>query len=141
MMKWWGKRTLTTIRSWWTSKSLPICQKEFRAVVAKNNWNGGDKYNLYSVNMRSPDKPVRLCHLVMHAASKFKIFGDDAYGKVTLHCRIGAHVVNYLMEKNHVFFPLGSGCTWLPVCARPLNDKTFKNIMVELLKWKKKKTQ
>ncbi len=50
-------------------KPSEMSDKEIRAVVAKNNWNGGVKYNLYSINMISPDKPVILCHLVMHAAS------------------------------------------------------------------------
>ncbi len=111
-----------------------MSDEEFQAVVVKNNWNARVKYHLYSISMISPDVPVRLCHLVMHAASKLKIFGDDAFCTVTLCCRVGAEVVNYLMVKNCVFFPLGGGCTQLPVHACPLNDETFKNTVVGLLK-------
>jgi hypothetical protein len=61
----------------------------------------------------------------MHTASILKIFGDDAFGKVTQWCKAGAQVSNYLIEKNHVFFFMGSVCKQQPVQARALNNATL----------------
>ncbi len=57
--------------------------EEYNSFLGKSNWNGAVKYSLYSINLHCPDKPIRLCHLLMHIASKLKIFGYDAFGKVT----------------------------------------------------------
>lgn len=70
----------------------------------------------------------------MHTAFKLKIFGDDAFGKVSTRCKVGASVINNLLEKNTVFFPSGSVRARLPFRARPLNEETFKSVVVELLK-------
>lgn len=67
-------------------------------------------------------------------AFRLKIFGDDAFGKVASHCKLGASIVNLLMEKNTVFFPTGGIRNRQPVRVRPLNDETFKSAIVDLLK-------
>ncbi len=64
-----------------TPSSMP--DEEYNSFLGKSNWTGVVKYSLYSINLHYPDKPIRLCHLLMHTASKLKMFGDDAFGKVT----------------------------------------------------------
>jgi hypothetical protein len=49
------------------------------------------------------EAPVCLCHLLIHLAFKLKFFGDDAYGKVSAWCKIGAAAVNLLIEKKTLF--------------------------------------
>jgi hypothetical protein len=36
-------------------------------------------------------------------AFRVKIFGDDAFGKVSIRCKLGASIVNFLMERNSIF--------------------------------------
>jgi hypothetical protein len=35
----------------------------------------------------------------MQTAFRLKISGDDAFGKVSAHCKVGACIVNHLLEK------------------------------------------
>ncbi len=68
-------------------------------------------------------------------ACKLKVFGEDAYGKVTAQCKVGSSIINYLLEKNRVcwrkivfvgeksclleknrvFFPVTAGCQHVPM--------------------------
>jgi len=64
-------------------KPSEMTTDEYNSVTAKSNWNSNIKYSLYSINKLSEDTPIRLCHLLMHTAFKLKIFGDDAFGKVS----------------------------------------------------------
>jgi hypothetical protein len=81
--------------------------KKFLLVSAKSNWNSNIKYCFHSITKFSADHPVRLCHLLMLLADRLKILGDDAFGKVASRCKLGASIVNFLMEK-HTFFPSGA---------------------------------
>ena len=56
---------------------------EYKSLPAKNNWQSNIKYSLYSINRDDGDAPIRLCHLIMVTAYKLKVFGDDAFGKVS----------------------------------------------------------
>lgn len=115
-------------------KPSEMTVEEFLLLPAKSNWNSNIKYCCHSINKFSVDHPVRLCHLLMLLAFRLKIFGDDAFGKVASWCKLGASIVNLLMEKNTVFFPSGSIRNRQPVHVRLLNDETFKSAVVELLK-------
>jgi hypothetical protein len=70
----------------------------------------------------------------MHLAFKLKIFGDDAFGKVSSRCKVAAKAVNHLLEVNTVFFPAGSIRAKIPLRVHPLNEETFKSAVVDLLK-------
>jgi hypothetical protein len=74
----------------------------------KSNWNGNIKYCCHSINKEFMDVSIWLCHVVIHTAFKLKIFGNDAFGKVSTRCKVGASVINNLLEKNKVFTPSGS---------------------------------
>ena len=84
-----------------------MSQEEYQSLPAKCNWNGNVKYSLISIN-NDPNIPIRLCHLIMLAAFKLKIFGDDAFGKVSSRCKVGAALVNHILKKNFIFFPAGA---------------------------------
>jgi hypothetical protein len=115
-------------------KPSEMTLEEYKQFPAKYNWNSNVKYSLYSINCTSPNAPVRLCHLLMQTAFRLKIFGDDAFGKVSARCKVGSGIVNYLLDKNLVFFPAGAVRARVPVCLRPLNEETFKAAIVELTK-------
>ncbi len=89
--------------------------EEYVALPAKSNWNMNVKFSVHSIRKFSTDHPVQLCHLLIVTASRLKIFGDDAFGKVASHCKVGASIVNFLMEKNTVFFPSGNVRNRLPI--------------------------
>jgi hypothetical protein len=107
---------------------------EFNALPAKYNWNNNVKYSPFSINKYVAEAPIRLCHLLIVTAYKLKVFGDDAFGKVSSRCKIGAAVVNHLMEKNSILFPAGSSRSRAPVRARVLNEETFKATVVDMLR-------
>jgi hypothetical protein len=94
------------------------------------------KYSFYSININqsSANAPVTICHHLMQTAFRLKIFGDDAFGKVSACCKVGSSIVNYLLEKNLVFFPAGAVRACVPVCLRTLNEETFKAAIIELTK-------
>jgi len=115
-------------------KPSEITLDEFKSLPAKYNWSSHVKFSLYSINKFSADLPIRLCHLLMVLAWRLKIFGDDAFGKVSARCKVGASIVNHLIEKNSVFYPGGPARARLPVSLRPLNDETFKAAVIELTK-------
>jgi hypothetical protein len=73
---------------------------EFNALPAKYNWNNNAKYSPFSMNKNLAEPPICLCHLLIVTACKLKVFGDDAFGKVSSRCKVGAVVVNHLMEQN-----------------------------------------
>jgi hypothetical protein len=89
-------------------RPLEMSVTEYNSVAAKLNWNATVKYSLFSINP-DPLQPIRLCHLLLLTAYKLKNFGEDAYGKVTARCKVASTIVNYLLEKNWVFFPVASG--------------------------------
>ncbi len=64
-------------------KPLEITLDEFKSLPAKYNWSSHMKFSLYSINKFSADLSIRLCHLLMVLAWRLKIFGDDAFGKVS----------------------------------------------------------
>jgi hypothetical protein len=107
--------------------------EEYRAIPPKTIWNSGVKFSFYSVNM-SQVAPICLCHLLIHTAFKLKIFGADAFNKVTARCKAGANAVNYLLEKNHVFFLVGSGHNRFPSHVCSLNEDIFKTTIQDALK-------
>jgi hypothetical protein len=76
-------------------------------------------------------KLIRLCHLLLFTASKLKVFGDDAFRKVTSRCKVAAAVVNYWMEVNRVFFPVTAGRQRVPGRVRQINEETFKSAVLE----------
>jgi hypothetical protein len=106
----------------------------YNSDPAKSNWSSNIKYSCHSTNKETADLPVRLCRLLMLTAFKLKIFGDDAYGKVSTQCKVGANKANNLLERNRVFFPAGSTRARLPLRLRPLNEETIKAAIVELLR-------
>jgi hypothetical protein len=61
----------------------------------------------------------------MVTAFRLKNFGDDDFGKVSAHCKVGAAIANLLLPPPYfVFFPAsGAARSRLPVCVRPLNDE------------------
>jgi hypothetical protein len=71
---------------------------EYKALVSRTNWNFNVKCSLFSINIAAAGKPVHLCHLLMYAAYKLKVFGEDAFGKVTTNCKTVASIMNYLLE-------------------------------------------
>jgi hypothetical protein len=103
---------------------------EYKSLPAKNNWQSNIKYSLYSINKDDADAPIHLCHLIMVTACKLKVFGDDAFGKVSSRCKVGAGMINHILETN-LFFPLLE----LPGLAyRALNEETFKSCVIDMLK-------
>ena len=86
-------------------KPSEMSAKDYKLLPAKYNWNCNVKYSLYSINRFSENAPIRLCHLVMQTAFRLKIFGDDAFGKVSARCKVGAGIVNLLLKKKHCFLP------------------------------------
>ncbi len=82
-----------------------MSQEEYQSLPAKCNWNGNVKYSVISIN-KDPDILIWLCHLIMLAAFKLKIFGDDAFGKVSSGCKVGTTIVKHILEKNFIFFLL-----------------------------------
>jgi hypothetical protein len=79
-------------------------------------------------------KPIRLCHLLILTASKLKVFGDDAFGKVTSRCKVAAAVVNVLLLKNRILFPVAVGYQRLPARVRLINKEIFKSTIVDVVK-------
>jgi hypothetical protein len=79
-----------------------MSQEDYQSLPAKCNWNGKVKYSLISIN-KDPNIPIRLCHLIMLAAFKLKIFGDDAFGKVSSQCKVGTTIESYIGEELHFF--------------------------------------
>ena len=73
------------------------------------------KFCVHSMNKFSADHPLRLCHLLIVTACRLMIFGDDAFGKVASRCKVGASIVNFLTERNTVFFPSGNVRNRLPI--------------------------
>jgi hypothetical protein len=115
-------------------KPLDMTAEEYVALPAKSNWNMNVKFSVHSINKFSTNHPVRLCHLLIISACRLKIFGDDAFGKVASRCKVGASIVNFLTERNTVFFPSGNVRNRLPIRVHPLNDETYKSAVVDLLK-------
>ena len=89
--------------------------EEYVALPAKSNWNMNVKFSVHSINKFSTNHPVRLCLLLIISACRLQIFGDDAFGKVASHCKVGASIVNFLTERNTVFFPSGNVRNRLPI--------------------------
>lgn len=112
-----------------------MSRDEFLSVFPKTKWTANVKFSSFNINKLSEDCPVRLAHLVVVVAWKVKVFGEDAYGKVSSRCKLGAGVVNELLVRNCVFFPMGSGKNRTPVRVHQLNDETFKTNVLDLLKF------
>jgi hypothetical protein len=108
-------------------------QEEYQSLPAKRNWNGNVKYSLISFN-KDPAIPNHLCHLIMLAAFKLKIFGDDAFDKVSSRCKVGAAIVNHTLKKNCIFFPAGAVKSQYTVHVHPLIEEIFKSVVMDLLK-------
>jgi hypothetical protein len=81
--------------------------------------------------MVSSEAPIRLCHLLIIAAYRLKVFGEDAFGKVASRCKAAVAVINYLLEQNRVFYPVSSGRQRIPACLQSLSDETFKVAVVD----------
>jgi hypothetical protein len=90
-------------------KPSKITPDKFKSLPAKCNWSSQVKFNLNSINKLTADAPVRLCHLLMVVAWRLKIFGDDAFGTVSYRCKVGASIINLLMEK--ILFLSGWSCS------------------------------
>jgi hypothetical protein len=105
---------------------------EYNGLPMKYNWNNNVKDSLFSINKTSVEAPIRLCHVMIVTACKLKVFGDDAFGKVSSRYKVGAAILNHLLEQNSVLFPAGSIRSKFPVCARVLNKETFKATVIDL---------
>jgi hypothetical protein len=81
---------------------------EYNSVIPKLNWNATVEHSLFSINS-DPVCLLCLCHLSLLTTYKLKVFGEDAYGKMTARCKVASTIINYLLEKNHVFFPVNLG--------------------------------
>jgi hypothetical protein len=114
-------------------RPLEMTSAEYLSVTPKLNWNATVKYSLFSISS-DPLILIRLCHLLVFTAWKLKIFGEDAYGKVTACCKVGSNIINYLLEKNRVFFPVTAGRQRVPTRVRSINEETFKSAVVDLVK-------
>ena len=101
-------------------RPLEMTSAEYLSVTPKLNWNATVKYSLFSISS-DPLILIRLCHLLVFTAWKLKIFGEDAYGKVTARCKVGSNIINYLLEKNRVFFPVTAGRQRVPTRVRSIN--------------------
>jgi hypothetical protein len=112
---------------------MELTAAEYITILPKLNRNFSVKYSLLSINMDLM-KPIHLCHLLLCTASKLKVFGDDAFGKVTSRCNVAAAVVNYLMEVNRVFFSVTAGQQRVPGCVRQINAETFKSAVMDIIK-------
>lgn len=75
----------------WQSRNLSKLPEKYR-------WNSNTKYWLNPINWKSVNAPDWLCHLLMLPAFRLKIFGDDAIGKVSACCKVGAAIVNLMLE-------------------------------------------
>ena len=82
-----------------------MSQEEYQSLPAKCNWNGNVKYSVISIK-KDHNFLIRLCHLIMLPAFKLKIFGDDAFGKISSQCKVGTTIVKHILEKNFIFFLL-----------------------------------
>jgi hypothetical protein len=109
---------------------MEMSLEEYKSLPAKNNWNSNVKYSLLSIKKDLVDCPICLCHLVMLTAYKLKVFGDDAFGKVSSCCKVGAGVIHHILETNTVFFPVGAIRSDYHVC--PLNEEPFKAAFVDM---------
>jgi hypothetical protein len=87
---------------------------EYIKIPPKLTWTLNVKYSKFSINMISSETPFCLCHLLMFTAYKLKVFGEDAFGKVASRCKATTVVINYLLEQNHVFYPVSSGRQRIP---------------------------
>jgi hypothetical protein len=106
---------------------------EYNALSAKCDWNNTVKYSLFSINKDLAEAPIHLCHLLIVVAYKLKVFGDDAFGKVSSCCKVAVAVVNHFMEKKSVLFPAGAAQSKYPVRACVLNEETFKVMVIDML--------
>ncbi len=79
------------------------------------------------------EAPNRLMHLLIFTAWKVNGFGEDAFAKVTAHCKLSANIVNFLLEKNRVLFPARSWRKRVPIHVRLLNDEFFKCNVFDLI--------
>jgi len=107
---------------------------EYKWLPAKNNWKSNIKYSLYSINRDDADAPICHCHLIMVTVYKLKVFGDDAFGKVLSRCKVGASMINHILENNLIFFPAGAAQSCLSIRAHALNKETFNSCVVDVLK-------
>lgn len=114
-------------------KPSQMMVQDYVAIPDKSSWNSNIEYSFHSINKESMDAPTGLCHLLMHAAFKLQIFGDDAHRKLSTRCKVAANVVSNLLERNTVFLSDGSVKTRLPSYVCPKNQETFKSAVVELL--------
>jgi hypothetical protein len=107
---------------------------EYNCLPAKHNWNNNVKYSPFSINKNSVEALICLCHLLIVTAYKLKVFGDDAFGKVSSHCKVFAAILKHLMEQKSVLFPAGAIRSKFPVCACVLNEETFKATVIDLFR-------
>jgi hypothetical protein len=114
-------------------RPMELMNEEYLSLQPKLNWNFSVKYSLFSINM-DLQKPIRLCHLLILTASKLKVFGDDAFGKVTSRCKVAEAVVNVLLLKNRILFPVAVGRQRLPARVRLINEEIFKSTIVDVVK-------
>jgi hypothetical protein len=114
-------------------RPLEMTTAEYLSVTPKLNWNATVKYSLFSISS-DPLILIHLCHLLVFTAWELKNFGEDAYGKVTACCKVGSNVINYLLEKNRVFFPVTAGHQHVPTRAQIINEETIKSAVVDLVK-------
>jgi hypothetical protein len=113
-------------------KPSELSTVEYNGLLAKYNWNTYFKNSPFSINKYSAEAPISLCQLLIVTAHKLKVFGDDAFGKVSSCCKVGAAVLNHFMEQNSVLFPAGSIRSRFPVCAHVLHEETFKATVVDM---------
>ena len=82
-----------------------IADKQYRVLDTGEHddvalWMPTVKQANHSVN-KSSDKPVKMMHLLVHAAAGLKVWSE--YKEVCKRGDLAAAVVNHILVKNHVF--------------------------------------
>jgi hypothetical protein len=77
--------------------------EEYQLIPAMSNYSSNVKYCSHAMNKFSVDEPIWLMPLVDCHCIPAKKFGNDAFGKGSVRCKLGASIVNVLMEKNTIF--------------------------------------
>jgi len=54
------------------------------------------------------DSPIYLCSFDILTEYSVKNFADEAFDKVSAHCKVRSGVVSYILENNFVHFREGS---------------------------------
>ncbi len=73
--------------------------EEYKEISPWHLWNVNLKFSFFSISLDNTIV-ICLCLLLMLTAHKLKVFGEDAFGKVTTRCSVAANITNYLLKQN-----------------------------------------